>query len=155
MKKIKIIGLSSIILFMIYLSFYQKDAISLEGNWSAKRIVIDGKSLYPTEIHNYLDFEEEILINDWNKSISLPNPNKTLNIKYDIIIQGKDRYQIELKSNITTLNGTFPLQLDTLHLGPLAYDVYATIQSKNLLISMVRKVRFHKYEPELLNKRSI
>jgi len=137
---------------MIYLSFYKKDVLTLEGNWSAKHVVIDGKSLYPSETHKYLDFDNEIIIDDWNKTISLPILDKTLTVKYNIIIQSNESYQITLKSNIATLNGTFPLKLDTLHLGPLAYDVHATIQSKNVLISMVRKVRLQKHKPELPHK---
>lgn len=152
MRKIKLLALVLVVITALYLAFYKEEAITIEGRWKAKTIVLDGKTVYPTEIHHYIDFPSEVLINKWVDSLSFENDTTSFSAHYEVVPNNNNGYEVVLHSKEKALNGTFVMELDTTHLGSLAYDVYMKLRHKTTLLHLKKEVRLRPWKPEFPRK---
>jgi len=136
-----------LIISFFIIAFYKPKEINIEGQWKAKEIVLDGKKIYPDLLANVIDFPPEIIINGWNKSITIPIERKKISASLQYLENVKGDYKIKLSSSEKSLNGTFDLLVDTLDIGPQAYIVYVKIKSRKTLIHFQKTVIIPAWKP--------
>ena len=97
-KGFKIVTICIIAIFVIFFAFYKSDKINIEGNWEAKKIVLNGKQLYPTEIDSFFEISPEIIISNWTHSISIPTKGQDINAGFVVEKNSSGKYQVKLSS---------------------------------------------------------
>jgi hypothetical protein len=138
------------ILIIIFISFalYKPKGINLEGKWKAKMIIVDGKKIYPDTLANFIDFDPEIIINGWTKSISIPVYRKNINASLQYLETEKGKYQIKLSSHEKALNGIFDVIIDTLDVKKQSFRVDVKLKSNKTLIFFQKHVIIPPWKPE-------
>ncbi|MFT3794412.1 hypothetical protein [Flavobacterium sp.] len=141
MKWFKRISIGIIVGFILFFAFYRSEPINLEGQWTIKQIVLDGKSLYPEEIGSRLDMRPKIEISGWGNSMAIPTGGQDIIAHYKIADAIKGDYTVQLSSKEKSLNGDFTMKIDTIHLGSRTYKVLIELESKQTVLHFKREVR--------------
>lgn len=150
MKAIKIVIISIVIILIFSLALYKTDKISIEGVWTPEKIILNGQQIYPSHMDSiFIGSGTKITINEWTDSLYISNRRDTIRASIAIKNKSNGRHQIRLSSRENSLNGNFDIKIDTLHLGPLAYEILVKLQSSKTLIYFHREVRLKPWKPEL------
>ena len=149
MKTINRLLAFSIIAFVLYFATKKSPSIDLGGSWIAKKIVLDGKQFYPTEINKYITYESPVSINNWTNTL---NVTDDINARFELEEQDDGNYIAKLASKEKSLNGSFKVILDTTILGPLAYTVDLKLKSLKTIIHVQKHVKIKPYKPKSLGK---
>ena len=152
MKRIKIVFISLLVVFVLYFAFYKPNKISIEGNWDIQKIVLDGKQIYPTEVDKYLKFEQPLIINNWSNSILIPGMNEDVSVNYEIKKNSDDSFKIVLSSNEKALNGDFAIKLDTTFTTMRNYKVFLKIGSGKTTFQLKKEINIIPKKPEFPRK---
>lgn len=152
MKTIKTLITFGILTLLFFFACHRSSQIDIEGNWSAKKIVFNGKQIYPSKMDNYFDVNREIVISNWSDEMYIPFIKDGVTAHFTIETNSLGKSQVKLTSNEKALNGNFAVAIDTLHLGPLAYRISVTLQSKKTLLYFQREVQRKPWKPEFPRK---
>lgn len=147
MKSIKIIVICALIIFIVFLVFKKSEKINIDGNWSAKEIVLNGQQILHSEVDKYLNVELQVTINTWTDSI-ISNAEPRINAHFKVEKSLKDNNYIILSSSEKSLNGRFQINIDTLHIGPQAYRVDLKLERNNTLIYIQKEIIIPLWKPE-------
>lgn len=113
MKKFLALLLLIVLLFLV---FYKPPPINLEGEWTGKEIVINGKDIYTdsnfVKVADWIG-SKPVIISNWTDSIYIQTPNKEtisahLEMKYD-----EDKPYAILSSKEKFLNSKLNFSIDT------------------------------------------
>ena len=154
MKVIKIIILSILLSLCVFLILRNSEKINLEGDWTATKIVLNGKEIFPTDPPDkYFDLQNQIVINNWSHSIVISAGGNEINTNF-IIKENDDRNNrtILLTSKENSLNGNFNIKIDTIHTGPQSYRVDVKLQSGKTYLYFERQVAIPPWKPEFPKK---
>ena len=153
MKWLKFFLLPLLATVILYFAYFKRNESIIDGHWFAKKIIFDGKQIFPTSINEYFTINSEVIIDSWNDSIyiNVPIENKKLNASYILVNDNKD-YQIKLKSKAKSLNGNFKIELDTVKLQTNFYKIELKMSSKNSLIQLERNIDTSPRKPEIYRK---
>ena len=146
-SKVKLLIIITIIGCLAFLAFYKSDKINIEGNWIAKKILLDGVQIYPTKVNEYLKVDQEINISNWDNKIYIPLLKKDIYANYKII-KKNNTFLVQLTSKEKSLNGNFQIAIDTVHLGPLAFQVDAKLKSGKTFLYFQKTVHLKPWKPE-------
>lgn len=146
-SKVKLLIIITLIGFFIFLAFYKSDKINIEGTWIAKKIVLDSVQIYPTKVNEYLKVDQEIKISNWDNKIYIPLQQKDIYANYKII-KKNNTFLVQLTSKEKSLNGNFQIAIDTVHLGPLAFQVDAKLKSGKTFLYFQKTVHLKPWKPE-------
>lgn len=146
-SKVKILIIITLIGFFVFLAFYKSDKINIEGTWIAKKIVLDGVQIYPTKVNEYLKVDQEINISNWDNKIYIPLLQKDIYANYKII-KKNNAFLVQLTSKEKSLNGNFQIAIDTVHLGPLTFQVNAKLKSGKTHLYFQKTVHLKPWKPE-------
>lgn len=149
MKTIRIVIIGIVIALITFLIFYKTEKINIGGIWASKEIVLDGKTLYPVKSDSLMQANAfDIIIDDWTNSLYICNQD-TIRANFTIKKDLDNKLRMKLTSSESSLNGNFSLEMDTLSLGPTAYDVYAKLESGETLLYIQRTVYYQSQKPLL------
>ncbi|WP_308132003.1 hypothetical protein [uncultured Flavobacterium sp.] len=149
MKTIRIVIIGIVIALIAFLIFYKTEKINIGGIWTSKEIVLDGKTLYPVKSDSLMQANAfDIIIDDWTNSLYICNQD-TIRANFTIKKDSDNKLRMKLTSSESSLNGNFSLEMDTLSLGPTAYDVYAKLESGETLLYIQRTVYYQSQKPLL------
>lgn len=149
MKIIRIVIIGIVIALIAFLIFYKTEKINIGGIWTSKEIVLDGKTLYPVKSDSLMQANAfDIIIDDWTNSLYICN-HDTIRANFTIKKDSDNKLRMKLTSSESSLNGNFSLEMDTLSLGPTAYDVYAKLESGETLLYIQRTVYYQSQKPLL------
>ncbi|KQS48605.1 hypothetical protein ASG38_05555 [Flavobacterium sp. Leaf359] len=149
MKTIRIVIIGIVIALITFLIFYKTEKINIGGIWTSKEIVLDGKTLYPVKSDSLMQANAfDIIIDDWTNSLYICNQD-TIRANFTIKKDLDNKLRMKLTSSESSLNGNFSLEMDTLSLGPTAYDVYAKLESGETLLYIQRTVYYQSQKPLL------
>lgn len=135
-------------MFLLFLAFYKPKKINLEGNWEIKKIVLDGKKIYPDTLAKFILIAPEIVINNWTKSISIPVNRKKIEVHLQYLEAKNQDYKISLSSNVKSLNGIFDVIIDTSDIKPKSYTVDVELKSYKTHIYFQKHVIIPPWKPE-------
>lgn len=145
---IKRILVSFFVVIIIFLAFYKPKGINLDGNWKTKKIVLDGKKIYPDTLAKFFHFAPEILIKGMTKSISIPIGSNNIIAKLYYIEKINGIYKMRLSSNEKSLNGNFDMLVDTLDIKPQSYRVEVKLIANKTLIQFQKHIFLKPWKPE-------
>lgn len=149
MKTIRIVIIGIVIALIAFLIFYKTEKINIGGIWTSKEIVLDRKILYPVKSDSLMQAKAfDIIIDDWTNSLYICNQD-TIRANFTIKKDSDNKLRMKLTSSESSLNGNFSLEMDTLSLGPTAYDVYAKLESGETLLYIQRTVYYQSQKPLL------
>ena len=154
MKVIKIIILSILLSLCVFLILRNSKKINLEGDWTATKIVLNGKKIFPTDPPDkYFDLQNQIIINNWSHSIVVSAGENEINTNFIIKENdGRNNRTILLTSKENSLNGSFNIEIDTIHTGPQSYRVDVKLQSGKTYLYFERQVAIPPWKPEFPKK---
>lgn len=132
-----------------YFAFYKSKMASIEGNWIAKEITLNGKCSYKIDSNAPYLPEPTITANNWTDSIFFPHGDRKIGAKFQII---KNSTKIVMSSRNQDLNGTFNLHVDTLFLNPKEYKIVVQIDAKGTLINFYREVVIKPLKPYAIQR---
>lgn len=147
MKWFKSIAIGVILACMLFFAFYRKEEINLEADWYAKKIVLDGKQLFPTEIDSYIKVGSLVKISGWENSMAILADRTDLTANYKIKDKICHDYIVHLTSDEKALNGDFTMKIDTVHVGPKSYTVHIELESGKTLLYFERFVNIGPWKP--------
>lgn len=147
MKWINRFIISFITLVILILAFYNPKKINWEGNWETKKIILDGKKIYPDVLAKYILISPEIVINNWSKTISIPVNRENIEVHLQYVEAKKPDYKIRLSSSEKSLNGIFDVTIDTSDIEPKSYTVDVELKSHKTLISFQKHVIIQPWKP--------
>ncbi|MBL7887856.1 MAG: hypothetical protein JNJ52_14000 [Flavobacterium sp.] len=147
-SKVKLLIIITLIGCLAFLAFYKSNKINIEGTWIAKKIVLDGVQIYPTKVNEYLKVEQEINISNWDNKIYIPLLQKNINASYEIVKNTNNDYLVHLTSEEKSLNGNFQIAIDTVHLGPLTFQVNAKLKSGKTHLYFQKTIHLKPWKPE-------
>lgn len=148
MKFFKIIFIVLIVVPLLFVLFNKSDEPNLDGNWTAKQIILNKKQIYPAEVDNYFDVKYQVSINSMSDSIFLHRDTISASFKR---IKDNNEYVI-LSSKESALNGKFSIDIDTIHTGERSYKVNLKLQSNKTLIYLQRIINIEPWKPEFPRK---
>ncbi len=148
MKWFKIFIAAALVFVLLFLAFVKPNRINLEGNWEAKKIILDGKKVYPDTLAKYISFAPEIIINNWSKSLSIPIYRRNFHIRFEYLEAKNNQYKIKLSSDKKLLNGVFDVKVDTIDITPNSYVVVVELKSKQTIINFQKQVIIPPWKPE-------
>ena len=148
MKFFKIIFIVLIVIPLLFVLFNKSDEPNLDGDWTAKQIILNQKQIYPAKIDNYLDVKYQVSINSMSDSIFLHRDTIRASFKR---IKDNNEYVI-LSSKESALNGKFSIDIDTIHTGARSYKVNLKLQSNKTLIYLQRIINIGPWKPEFPRK---
>ncbi len=151
-KKIKVSISIIIVGCLVFLATYKPDKINIEGNWIAKEILLNGEKIYPSEVDKYLKVDKEIIISNWSNEIYIPSTKKNILAKYEIVKNSDNNFFVYLTSKEKSLNGNFEINIDTINLGPLTYQVNMKLKSRKSHLYLEKTVHLKPWKPELPRK---
>ena len=147
MKWFKRLIISILTIVLLFLAFYNPKRINLEGNWETKKIVLDGKKIYPDTLAKFILIDPEIVINNWSKSISIPVNRENIEVHLQYLESKKPDYKIRLSSSEKSLNGIFEVTIDTSDIKPKSYTVDVKLKSHKTLICFQKHVIIPPWKP--------
>ena len=147
MKWINRLIISILTIIILLLAFYNPKKINLEGNWETKKIVLNGKKIYPDALAKFILIAPEIIINNWSNSISIPVNRENIEVHLQYLEANKPDYKIKLSSTEKSLNGIFDVKIDTSDIQPKSYTVDVELKSHNTLISFQKHVIIQPWNP--------
>ena len=148
MKWFKRITISILTIGFLFLAFYKPKKINLEGNWETKKIILDGKKIYPDTLAKFIFIAPEIVINSWTKSISIPIYRKNIEANLQYLEIAKRNYKIRLSSIEKSLNGIFDVTVDTFDIKSESFTVDVKLKSNKTLIHFQKHVIIPPWKPE-------
>lgn len=146
MKFFKIIFIVLIVVPLLFVLFNKSDEPNLDGDWTAKQIILNQKQIYPAEIDNYFDVKYQVSINSMSDSIFLHRD--TISASFKRIKENDTKEYVILSSKESSLNGKFSLDIDTIHTGERSYKVNLKLQSNKTLIHLQRIINIGPWKPE-------
>lgn len=152
MKAIKILITTSVLILLFFFACHRSNKFDIEGNWVAKKIVLNGEEVFPTKTAAYFDVDREIIISNWTDEIYIPFAKEGIRAHFVIETNNRNQPQVTLTSDEKALNGDFAVAIDTVHLGPLAYRILVTLQSKKTVLHFQREVHRKPWKPEFPRK---
>lgn len=150
MKFFKIIFVVLIVVPLLFVLFNKSDEPNLDGDWTAKQIILNQKQIYPAEIDNYFDVKYQVSINSMSDSIFLYRD--TISASFKMIKDNDNQEYVILSSNESALNGKFSIDIDTIHTGERSYKVNLKLQSNKTLIYLQRIINIGPWKPEFPRK---
>lgn len=135
---------------LLFVLFNKSDEPNLDGDWTAKQIILNQKQIYPSEIDSYLDVEYQVSINSMSDSIFLHRD--TISASFKRIKDNDNNGYVILSSKESALNGKFSLDIDTIHTGERSYKVNLKLQSNKTLIYLQRIINIGPWKPEFPRK---
>lgn len=135
-------------MIFLFLAFYKPNRVNLEGNWKAKKIIINGKKIYPDSLATYISIDPEIVINNWSKTISIPIDRKDIEVQIQYLEAKKNNYKIRLTSSKKSLNGIFDLKIDTFDIKPTSYTVDVELKSNKTIIYFQKHIIIPPWKPD-------
>ena len=148
MKTIKIALAIAFLTFVAFLLFRKSENVNLEGYWTAKKIVLNGQQIFPSEIDKYLTIGDQVVVNNWSHSIQIDGIKNQINAKFKIENSSKKPFSVNLVSSEKSLNGNFKIKIDTTHIGPQAYQVHLRLRRNNTLLVFQKQVMIPPWKPE-------
>lgn len=155
MKSIKIAIAGVIIIFIAFLIFNKSEKINIDGYWTAKKIVLNGQLIFPSEIEKYLTVGSQVQINNWTDSILFIGAGNEIRIHFKTENSPDKNHYITLSSSEKSLNGKFTMKIDTLHIGPQAYQVNLKLEHNNTFLYFQKEVIVPPWKPEFPKKGKI
>jgi len=119
----------------------------LDGNWETKKIVLDGKKIYPDTLAKYISIAPKIVINNWSKSISIPVNRENIEVQLQYLESKKPDYKIRLSSSEKSLNGIFDVTIDTSDIEPKSYTVDVELKSHKTLLCFQKHIVISPWNP--------
>lgn len=147
MKWFKRLIVSILTISLLFFVFYNPRRLNLEGNWETKKIVIDGKLIYPDTLAKFILIGPEIVINNWSKSISIPVSRQYIEINLQYLESKKNEYKIKLSSSEKSFNGIFDVTIDTSDIMSKSYTVNVELKSNKTLISFQKHIIIPPWKP--------
>lgn len=147
MKKVFI---SLIVIIFVFFAFY-KAPFTLEGKWTGKEIVLNGKKINTSPQQNsmvHFIYEDDtgpyIKINDWSDSLYILGHSYKIKAKIKLDYNKHGKSYLMMSSNEKALNGRFELKIDTVYIYPndpgRRYTVYVELLSGTTHLNLQREV---------------
>ena len=150
MKFFKIIFVVLIVAPLLFVLFNKSDEPNLDGDWTAKQIILNQKQIYPTEIDNSFGTYYQVNINGMSDSIFMYRDK--ISAKLVRKTDSNNNQYVMLSSKESSLNGKFSLDIDTIHTGERSYKVNLKLQSNKTLIHLQRIINIGPWKPEFPRK---
>lgn len=137
----------TLILVLLFFAFYKPKKINLEGNWETKKIILNGKKIYPDTLSKFIFIPPNIVINNWSKSISIPLNQKKIKVHLEYLESKNSNSKVRLYSKEKLLNGIFDVKIDTFNIQPKSFTVAVELKSHKTFISFQKKVIISEWKP--------
>uniref|UniRef100_UPI00404ADD85 hypothetical protein n=1 Tax=Flavobacterium sp. TaxID=239 RepID=UPI00404ADD85 len=146
MKWFKRIIISIVVIFFVFAAFYKTNKINLDGDWKIRKIVFDGKKIYPdtlvmaSNIGSYINIGSFIKIDNFSQTIFISINGKTTEAHLEYLEPQHQNTQVKLSSNEKSLNGVFDVTIETSDVSAKSYIVDVELKSHQTLICFQKQV---------------
>ena len=157
MKQLKNIFFLAIIALIIYLAFFIPKRITIDGNWTVSKILLDGKSLTDSKkdtltYHSLELFKPKYNVQIHGDSLIIKKGKHKIGAKYKIQQGQNGNHLIYFASNEKALNGEFQLNIDTVVTSDTFYKVYLDIVANSTQIAVEKDVHVEPWKPRPIQK---
>jgi len=146
MKWFKKTILIFVLIFMGFMAFYKTNKINLDGHWKTRKIVLDGKRIYPDtlvkaiNIGSFKNIDSGIKIDNLSQKILISVNGKTTEAHLQYIESQNQNHQVRLSSNEKSLNGIFDVTIEKSNITANSYIVDVELKSHQTLICFQKQV---------------
>lgn len=152
MRYLKFSVIVIFVMFIAFFSLYESPGASLQGEWDATAIVLDGKEVYASENKEHMfSLRPTVVVRNRVDSLYVIGNGYDLKARFTFSKNDGDD-QLELQSRETSLNGTFDVSIDSTMVNPRTLRIEVKLKSRKTLLQFRRDVHIKPFRPELPRK---